>query len=73
MKDTVCDCGHWFEEHSEEGGCAGCDAGGHSLVLIEHPFSMNPIYTYEGRAEQRALGKEMAPLWTGTTPQHVQP
>lgn len=27
MNDTVCQCGHWFEEHGPE--CAGCDAGGH--------------------------------------------
>ena len=27
MKDTICKCGHWFEEHDEEGECfaPGCE------------------------------------------------
>lgn len=35
--DTICTCGHWFEEHSD-GGCAGCDAAGLELDMIEHAF-----------------------------------
>ena len=33
-----CKCGHFVEEHSVEGGCAGCDAGGFDLAVIEHPY-----------------------------------
>lgn len=35
--DTICACGHWFEEHSDE-ACGGCDASGAELDVIEHVF-----------------------------------
>lgn len=31
-------CGHWPEEHTKEGGCAGCDNGGQPLEVIDHEY-----------------------------------
>jgi hypothetical protein len=30
-------CNHWPEEH-HDGGCAGCDAAGHDMSIIEHEY-----------------------------------
>ncbi len=44
-----CVCGHWPEEHSIEGGCAGCDAAGQGLASIEHDYK--PDATADGEEE----------------------
>lgn len=44
-EDTICICGHWFEEHHleiDDMACAGCDAAGLDLDAIEHEFVFDP-------------------------------
>ena len=38
--DTICTCGHWFEEH-DTAGCSGCDAAGLEMAAIEHKFTFD--------------------------------
>jgi hypothetical protein len=37
-----CQCGHFEEEHTETGGCAGCDAGGQPVEVIDHGYEADP-------------------------------
>lgn len=36
-------CGHWPEEHSDENGCAGCDAAGYSEQTILHRYEPDEL------------------------------
>ena len=68
MTEYRCLCGHFQEEHTTEGGCAGCDAGGRDLATIEHAYrpdwnwpvlsSEMPILVMEQRANERLRLRE---------------
>jgi len=37
-----CRCGHFEAEHTLGVGCAGCDAGGKPVEIIEHDYEADP-------------------------------
>jgi hypothetical protein len=39
IQDTICECGHWYDEH-DGCYCAGCDVGG--LCDPDHFFLADP-------------------------------
>lgn len=69
--DTVCECGHWFEEHAEgdmdepwsKDICAGCDAAGHEVDVIVHDFKFDPEQNTFDMIVDRGGSPEKWPAW----------
>ena len=64
--DTVCICGHWWEEHSieiDDMSCAGCDASGADLDVIEHEFVFDPEMNTPEMIADRGGDPECWPRW----------
>lgn len=54
VENTVCICGHWYEEHTDQPEgmiCAGCDAAGFDEETIVHAFQHDPEETPRRLAE----------------------
>ena len=64
--DTICTCGHWYEEHNDDlPSCAGCDASGGDDDLDLHAFD----YDAEGSTPEAIADRGGDPeLW----PQRVK-
>lgn len=65
-RDTVCECGHWWEEHIEprDGNaplCEGCVAG--RLGGAEHGFVFDPTYNTPDEIADRGGDPERWPQW----------
>lgn len=67
--DTICVCGHWYEEHylpadGEPGGCEGCHASSRgSDDAYEHGFEFDPeSNTFEAIAD-RGGDPDKWPAW----------
>lgn len=64
--DTVCVCGHWWEEHywpadGEPAGCAGCAAG--HLGGAEHGFEFDPAENTPAAIADRGGDPDYWPQW----------
>ena len=66
--DTICICGHWFEEHldatgNESGECAGCDAGDMPEEDITHAFQYDPEMNTAEAIADRGGDPDKWPVW----------
>ena len=64
--DTICICGHWWEEHTHEiddMACGGCDAAGLDLDAIEHEFIFEPAENTPEAIADRGGDPEAWPQW----------
>ena len=50
QREYRCECGHFEAEHTVEGGCAGCDAGGQPIERILHAYVADPAWPEEVEA-----------------------
>jgi hypothetical protein len=65
-RDTVCVCGHWWEEHNEPNGgdvasCEGCHAG--RLGGVEHGFEFDPAGNTPDMIADRGGDPAAWPQW----------
>jgi hypothetical protein len=58
--DTICTCGHWWEEH-RKGECGGCQAGG--ILNPVHPFVLDPDETTAEAIADRGGDPDRWPKW----------
>lgn len=58
--DTVCECGHWYEEH-DDGFCEGCAVGG--VLDPSHPFAFDPAENTVEAITNRGGDPDMWPEW----------
>lgn len=63
--DTVCRCGHWFEEHfdGEPAGCAGCEAPHPHDDAYQHGFEFDPEENTPDAIADRGGDPELWPEW----------
>lgn len=73
--DTVCVCGHWWEEHAEgdietDGStdiCGGCDAAGLPLAAILHDFAFDSAENTPTAIADRGGDPDRWPQWVKDT------
>lgn len=66
--DTVCACGHWWEEHDNGGPCGGCDAASAGTMdtaedLAAHVFEFWPEYNTPEAIADRGGDPDYWPEW----------